>query len=148
MFASKFAVRVGAVSGLGAVALYKTQSPSAAQPKCLAVKRDGVLAFGGASGVRINRPGGPALVPETQALSLNNRASPYPRQTGGPFGNPAHDWDYYQKCMVGGILSVRGGGGGAVLAPAALARPVFFHQPPTHKTRTHTTPIWIRRSVA
>jgi len=23
----------------------------------------------------------------------------------GPFGNPAHQWDYYQKCMVGGILS-------------------------------------------
>jgi hypothetical protein len=23
----------------------------------------------------------------------------------GPFGNPAHGWDYYQKCMVGGILS-------------------------------------------
>jgi solute carrier family 25 phosphate transporter 3 len=22
-----------------------------------------------------------------------------------PFGNPAHGWDYYQKCMVGGILS-------------------------------------------
>ena len=23
----------------------------------------------------------------------------------GPFGNPAHDWTYYQKCMVGGILA-------------------------------------------
>jgi hypothetical protein len=22
-----------------------------------------------------------------------------------PFGNPAHDWDYYGKCLVGGILS-------------------------------------------
>ena len=22
-----------------------------------------------------------------------------------PFGNPAHTWDYYQKCMIGGILS-------------------------------------------
>jgi hypothetical protein len=100
-------------AGVGAFALYKAQSSSAPQPKCLAAKRDGVLAFGAA-------PAG---------------------AVGGPFGNPAHDWDYYQKCMVGGILSVRGGGGGAVLAPAALARPVFFHQPPTHKTRTHTTPI-------
>ena len=26
-------------------------------------------------------------------------------EVGGPFGNPAHGWDYYQKCMVGGILS-------------------------------------------
>jgi hypothetical protein len=23
----------------------------------------------------------------------------------GPFGNPAHGWDYYTKCMMGGILS-------------------------------------------
>lgn len=23
----------------------------------------------------------------------------------GPFGNPAHQWDYYQKCMIGGILA-------------------------------------------
>ena len=22
-----------------------------------------------------------------------------------PFGNPAHDWDYYGKCMIGGVLS-------------------------------------------
>lgn len=25
--------------------------------------------------------------------------------SSGPFGNPAHQWDYYYKCMVGGILS-------------------------------------------
>jgi len=25
--------------------------------------------------------------------------------SNGPFGNPAHQWDYYFKCMVGGILS-------------------------------------------
>jgi len=64
-------------AGVGAFALYKAQSSSAPQPKCLAAKRDGVLAFGAA-------PAG---------------------AVGGPFGNPAHDWDYYQKCMVGGILS-------------------------------------------
>jgi hypothetical protein len=23
----------------------------------------------------------------------------------GPFGNPDHDWDYYGKCVIGGILS-------------------------------------------
>jgi solute carrier family 25 phosphate transporter 3 len=23
----------------------------------------------------------------------------------GPFGNPAHDWSYYQKCMVGGLMA-------------------------------------------
>jgi len=23
----------------------------------------------------------------------------------GPFGNPAHGWDYYGKCLIGGILS-------------------------------------------
>ena len=25
--------------------------------------------------------------------------------SSAPFGNPAHDWDYYGKCMVGGIMS-------------------------------------------
>lgn len=25
--------------------------------------------------------------------------------TTGPFGNPAHQLDYYAKCMMGGILS-------------------------------------------
>ncbi len=25
--------------------------------------------------------------------------------SSGPFGNPAHDWDYYFKCMIGGVLS-------------------------------------------
>jgi len=70
------AVKLSA-GAVGAVVAYKQTQSSTAQPKCLAAKREGVLAFGSV-------PAGAAE---------------------GPFGNPAHQWDYYQKCMVGGILS-------------------------------------------
>ena len=28
-----------------------------------------------------------------------------PAGATGPFGNPAHDWNYYSLCLMGGILS-------------------------------------------
>ena len=36
---------------------------------------------------------------------IANAGPAAPGAAPGPFGNPAHGWDYYGKCMIGGILS-------------------------------------------
>ena len=61
------AARIGA-GAAGALALYKSQS--APSPKCLAEKRDGVLAFGSAPAGAVGGPFGAWLPPTHESSAI------------------------------------------------------------------------------
>ena len=91
----------GSAAGAATLAFYQSQKPSApkvvlgAKQRSAVVSRAACLPARRRRGGKLTRAARPPLVslPRTQAMS------------SVPFGNPAHDWDYYGKCMIGGILS-------------------------------------------
>jgi hypothetical protein len=80
-------------------------------------------AIAGGAGLMMLSANKPSTTLTARKQSVFAAASAPAGAVGGPFGNPAHDWNYYGLCLIGGILSCAcaNGEGGRAAARAGAA---------------------------